>query len=122
MINEDECQFLRRVEESGGDLELLVQGLENYGELTDDLSIVKLTYIKEPVRLNSITNFSSFQFPDETYLKYIQDENWERAIYHLENIKSKISQEFLPPVFKKELAKVYYKIGMYKEALFYLKS
>lgn len=118
LINEDECQFLRRVEESGGDLELLVQGLENYGELTDDLSIVKLTYIKEPVRLNSITNFSSFQFPDETYLKYIQDENWERAIYHLENIKSKISQEFLPPVFKKELAKVYYKIGMYKEALF----
>ncbi|WP_196229213.1 SpoIIE family protein phosphatase [Leptospira noguchii] len=118
LINEDECQFLRRVEESGGDLELLVQGLENYGELTDDLSIVKLTYIKEPVRLNSITNFSSFQFPDETYLKYIQDENWERAIYHLENIKSKISQEFLPPVFKKELAKVYYKIEMYKEALF----
>ncbi|UOG33793.1 SpoIIE family protein phosphatase [Leptospira noguchii] len=118
LINEDECQFLRRVEESGGDLELLVQGLENYGELTDDLSIVKLTYIKEPVRLNSITNFSSFQFPDETYLKYIQDENWERAIYHLENIKSKISQEFLPPVFKKELAKVYYKIGMYEEALF----
>lgn len=118
LINEDECQFLRRVEESGGDLELLVQGLENYGELTDDLSIVKLTYIKEPVRLNSITNFSSFQFPDETYLKYIQDENWERAIYHLENIKNKISQEFLPPVFKKELAKVYYKIGMYKEALF----
>ncbi|EMS89631.1 stage II sporulation protein E [Leptospira noguchii str. Hook] len=118
LINEDECQFLRRVEESGGDLELLVQGLENYGELTDDLSIVKLTYIKEPVRLNSITNFSSFQFPDETYLKYIQDENWERAIYYLENIKSKISQEFLPPVFKKELAKVYYKIGMYKEALF----
>lgn len=118
LINEDECQFLRRVEESGGDLELLVQGLENYGELTDDLSIVKLTYIKEPVRLNSITNFSSFQFPDETYLKYIQDENWERAIYYLENIKNKISQEFLPPVFKKELAKVYYKIGMYKEALF----
>ncbi|WP_201030882.1 SpoIIE family protein phosphatase [Leptospira noguchii] len=118
LINEDECQFLRRVEESGGDLELLVQGLENYGELTDDLSIVKLTYIKEPVRLNSITNFSSFQFPDETYLKYIQDENWEHAIYHLENIKSKISQEFLSPVFKKELAKVYYKIGMYKEALF----
>ncbi|UOG60076.1 SpoIIE family protein phosphatase [Leptospira noguchii] len=118
LINEDECQFLRRVEESGGDLELLVQGLENYGELTDDLSIVKLTYIKEPVRLNSITNFSSFQFPDETYLKYIQDENWERAIYYLENIKSKISQEFLPPVFKKELAKVYYKIGRYEEALF----
>ncbi|EMI64237.1 SpoIIE family protein phosphatase [Leptospira noguchii] len=118
LINEDECQFLRRVEESGGDLELLVQGLENYGELTDDLSIVKLTYIKEPVRLNSITNLPSFQFPDETYLKYIQDENWERAIYHLENIKSKISQEFLPPVFKKELAKIYYKIGMYEEALF----
>ncbi|EMO52080.1 stage II sporulation protein E [Leptospira noguchii] len=118
LINEDECQFLRRVEESGGDLELLVQGLENYGELTDDLSIVKLTYIKEPVRLGSVANLSSFQFPDETYLKYIQDENWERAIYHLENIKSKISQEFLPPVFKKELAKVYYKIGMYEEALF----
>ncbi|EKR55979.1 SpoIIE family protein phosphatase [Leptospira interrogans] len=117
LINEDECQFLRRVEESGGDLDLLVQGLENYGELTDDLSIVKLTYLKEPVRLESFANLLSFQFPDETYLKCLQDEDWEHTIYHLENLKSKISEEFLPPVFKKELAKVYYKIEKYEEAL-----
>ncbi|EKO50406.1 SpoIIE family protein phosphatase [Leptospira kirschneri] len=118
LINEDECQFLRRVEESGGDLELLVQGLESYGELTDDLSIVKLTYLKDPVRLESVANLASFPFPDEIYLKCLQDENWENTIYHLENLKSKMSEEFLPPVFKKELAKVYYKVGKYEEALF----
>nr|WP_036096645.1 SpoIIE family protein phosphatase [Leptospira weilii] len=118
LINEDEFQFLKRVEESGGDLELLVQGLQNYGELTDDLSLVKLFYLKEPARLESTVDTLSFKFPDETYLKYLQDENWEHTIYHLENLKSKITGEMIPPVFKKELAEVYYKIGKYEEALF----
>nr|WP_036043796.1 SpoIIE family protein phosphatase [Leptospira alstonii] len=117
LINEDEFQFLKRVEESGGDLELLVQGLQNYGELTDDLSIVKLSYLKEPARLGSVVDTLSFQFPDETYLKYLRAENWEHTIDHLENLKSKISGETIPPVFKKELATVYYKIGKYEEAL-----
>ncbi|RHX81686.1 histidine kinase [Leptospira yasudae] len=117
LINEDESQFLKRVDEARGDLGLLVQGLRNYGELTDDLSIVKLTYLKEPLRLETAPKIQSFVFPDETYLKYLQAENWEHALYHLENLKNKLEEETMSPVFKKELAKVYYKIGKYEEAL-----
>ncbi|WP_425269789.1 SpoIIE family protein phosphatase [Leptospira yasudae] len=117
LINEDESQFLKRVDEARGDLGLLVQGLRNYGELTDDLSIVKLTYLKEPVRLETAPKIQSFVFPDEIYLKYLQAENWEHALYHLENLKNKLEDETMSPVFKKELAKVYYKIGKYEEAL-----
>ncbi len=118
VINEDELQFLKRVEESKGDLDLLVKGIQNYGELTDDLSIVKLSYIKDPVRLKSVSdNNLSFKFPDETYFKNLRPENAEDAIHHLENLTSRVPDETIPPVFKKELANVYYKIGKYEEAL-----
>ncbi|ABJ80166.1 SpoIIE family protein phosphatase [Leptospira borgpetersenii serovar Hardjo-bovis] len=118
VINEDELQFLKRVEESEGDLDLLVKGIQNYGELTDDLSIVKLSYLKEPVRLESVSdNDLSFKFPGETYFKHLRSENLEDTIYHLENLTNKISSETMPPIFKKELAKVYYKAGKYREAL-----
>nr|WP_246846719.1 SpoIIE family protein phosphatase [Leptospira barantonii] len=117
LINEDESQFLKRVEESRGDLGLLIQGLRNYGELTDDLSVLKLTYMKDPVRLETFARNALFKFPDETYSKYLDAENWEHALYYLENIKSKIQDGNMPPVFKKELAKVYYKTGKFEEAL-----
>ncbi|WP_245667257.1 SpoIIE family protein phosphatase [Leptospira tipperaryensis] len=117
LINEDESQFLKRIEESRGDMGNIVQSLRNFGELTDDLSIIKFSYLKEPIRFQSVGNLNSERFPDDTYLKYLETENWEDAVYYLENLKKKFADEFLPPIFKKELAKVYYKTGKYEEAL-----
>ncbi|MBI3395298.1 MAG: SpoIIE family protein phosphatase, partial [Spirochaetia bacterium] len=44
VINEDERLFLRLVEESGGDLKETVRRIQTKGELTDDISFIKITY------------------------------------------------------------------------------
>jgi len=44
IINEDENQFLKRVEESGGDLKKLVESLIRFGSLSDDLSLLRLEW------------------------------------------------------------------------------
>jgi len=44
IINEDENQFLRVVEEGTGDLQKIREVLDNYGEMTDDLSFLRIGY------------------------------------------------------------------------------
>lgn len=121
LINEDESQFLKRVEESKGDVGLLVQGLRNFGELTDDLSILKLSYLTNPIRFDSVIKIGSDVFPDETYLQYFHAENWEDALHYLKTLKNRIDDD-IPPAFKKELAKVYYKTEKYEESLILLEG
>ncbi len=48
IINEDEMQFLKVVEEADGQLDRIHEVLENYGDLTDDLSLLRIGY-KEDV-------------------------------------------------------------------------
>ncbi len=48
IINEDEKQFLRIVEEADGQLDKIRELLDNYGELTDDLSFLRIGF-KEDV-------------------------------------------------------------------------
>lgn len=45
IINDDETQFLKRVEESKGELNSIYEGLKKFGELADDLSIMKINYL-----------------------------------------------------------------------------
>lgn len=47
-INEDENLFLRIVEKSKGDLQIIHKELLRAGELIDDLSLMKITYIGNP--------------------------------------------------------------------------
>jgi hypothetical protein len=44
-INEDSKHFLKIVDESGADLRLIKKNLENAGEITDDLSLIKVCYL-----------------------------------------------------------------------------
>lgn len=44
IINEDENQFLRIVEEADGQLDRIREVIEQYGELTDDLSLLRIGY------------------------------------------------------------------------------
>lgn len=48
IINENELQFLKIVEEADGQLDRIRELLDNYGELTDDLSLLRIGY-KEDV-------------------------------------------------------------------------
>lgn len=45
IINEDETLFLKLVEESQGNLEVLPQKIKASGEVTDDFSILKISYV-----------------------------------------------------------------------------
>ncbi|MBE7440218.1 MAG: SpoIIE family protein phosphatase [Spirochaetales bacterium] len=47
-INEDETLFLRRVEESRGDLNGIVERLKAFGTLTDDLSLLRIGFQEDP--------------------------------------------------------------------------
>jgi len=47
-INEDETLFLRRVEESRGDLNEIVERLKAFGSLTDDLSLLRIGFQEDP--------------------------------------------------------------------------
>jgi HAMP domain-containing protein len=48
VINEDETVFLRKVEEGMGDLNSIYQKLTELGELTDDLSLLRIEYKPSP--------------------------------------------------------------------------
>lgn len=47
IINEDETMFLECVEEGKGDLNTVVENIRKKGELTDDLSLIKIHYRKD---------------------------------------------------------------------------
>ncbi len=44
IMNEDETEFLKRVEEADGDLLKIEERLKEIGELTDDLTLMKITF------------------------------------------------------------------------------
>ncbi|MCB1174807.1 MAG: SpoIIE family protein phosphatase [Leptospiraceae bacterium] len=43
-INDDEFLFLKRVEEADGSVEGIIAGLKDFGEITDDLSLVRIGF------------------------------------------------------------------------------
>lgn len=44
VINEDEFQILKRIEEAGADLEKIYEGVSGFGKIIDDFSLLKITY------------------------------------------------------------------------------
>ena len=49
IINEDETAFLKHVEEGGGVIENVVERIYSFGEITDDLSICRISYTDSQV-------------------------------------------------------------------------
>ncbi|WCL48623.1 SpoIIE family protein phosphatase [Leptospira sp. GIMC2001] len=47
IINEDERLFLDRVRDGKGDIQGIVKSISNFGELTDDLSLMSIEYVEE---------------------------------------------------------------------------
>lgn len=52
IINEDDEEFLRRVEESDADLNKIFHIIQKQGELTDDFSLLKISYTKKDNKVN----------------------------------------------------------------------
>lgn len=56
IINEDETEILRRVEDGAGNLKEISKQIKKHGELSDDLSLLRIEYDKDPTysRVNDI--------------------------------------------------------------------
>ncbi|WP_411823890.1 SpoIIE family protein phosphatase [Leptospira sp. 'Mane'] len=80
LINEDETQFLRRVEESEGNLENLVERLKSFGDLSDDLTLIRLEWKGEPKLLDEKNDLK------EVARTAIQAKDYQSAVETLEKI------------------------------------
>lgn len=111
IINEDENLFLQILEEAKGDLEETYKILLSRGELSDDLSLLKITYqaeesekeIPESVRI-------SYQKGKEFYQRNQIDE----AIRELEEALESSDRD---PKILKKLSRIYLKAGNFSQAL-----
>lgn len=96
IINNDESLFLRIIEETEGDLKKIKEHLSKYGELMDDLSILRIEYIGQNVH--------------ETMQDRLTVANRQEAIELLETMR-----ETNPRVLK-HLAKLYLQEKDYEKA------
>jgi|GEM_PF-2889146 len=113
IINEDENMFLRLLESGGGNLEDVYHACKKTGEITDDFSLISLTYLPEletkDARLgigNKITEARAL----------VAKKNYAAATALLEHAHE-VSQDNLHVA--RALAHIHYKAGKLKEAAKY---
>ncbi len=115
IINEDETMFLDCVEEGKGDLNNIVENIRDRGELTDDLSLIKIHYRKDhyaPVKKDVIPE--EFNKLKKIGLKSYAELNYDEAIEIFEDaIKLYPDSECYS-----KLINSYIKKEMYPRALF----
>lgn len=85
MINDDETVFLRHVTEGGGDLAEICRVMMLFGELTDDLSLMRISFLEEVTfaAKESTKNNVYYKMLGEGIQSY-RDGEWNNAIYALE--------------------------------------
>ncbi|MCB1191565.1 MAG: cache domain-containing protein [Leptospiraceae bacterium] len=86
-INEDDTLILKVVENSKGDLEKIFHQLQEIGDLSDDLSFVRIEYLSEPQLIQTVrTNFNQTNGSIEPMIKQlIKDKKYLVALQHLES-------------------------------------
>ncbi|MCB1192802.1 MAG: SpoIIE family protein phosphatase [Leptospiraceae bacterium] len=110
VINEDETLFLKMVERGNGDLIPILQNIENTGELTDDLSLLKIEYHNNH---QQIYDQSSVHFQNGVNL--FGKGEYESAIGEFE----KAFRENPEPRIFKYLGRIHYKLQNYQNAADY---
>jgi tetratricopeptide (TPR) repeat protein/HAMP domain-containing protein len=116
IINEDETEFLKRVEEGEGDLEKIEEFLLKQGELTDDLSLVRIGYKEgnnQEIVHDSIPNTETNSFIKDGIKDYKAGQI-ENSIIAFEKAL-KLSPGH--PVSMRELSKLYIKSKEFEKAI-----
>lgn len=114
MINEDETLFLRMVQDNKGDLDLIVKNLPAYGDLTDDLSIVSVTYSSP----DSVSGSELIKSESSNYLsgrEKFRREEYDLAIDDLQ--KSIRERESNPDETYFLMGQAFFKQKMWKQAI-----
>lgn len=115
MINDDETVFLRHVKEGGGELGEICKVMQLFGELTDDLSLMRISFLEEVAHAakESSKNNTYYKMLGEGIQSY-RDGEWNHAIYALE-----IALESEPDDLYclRELSKLHMKSKDYEKAI-----
>ncbi len=106
VINEDENEFLRRVEEGGGDLLAIEEAILRRGLLTDDLSFIRIGYREDaPYRDTSMPE--PFRNLLQNGRKAFHEGNLEQAAGHYATALSTRPDH---PEVLQELGQIYFKL------------
>lgn len=111
-VQEDEKEFLRRVEEGEGDIYKIANRIINTGKLMDDFSILKISYHAIPKEVRTIPDNVNESIQKAFHL--IGKGNHRNAI---KQIKSFMDEYKGLPDLLKLLGKVYYQKGDYPKAI-----
>ncbi len=111
-INSDSDRILQIIEKVNCDLPQIYESLKNFGEITDDLSLLKIHFHKDPTKLkedhpdiNMILDFTEKNF---------QEKKYEDAVKFLISKINDFPEEY---ILLKYLSDLYSKIGKYKAAV-----
>ncbi|TGN08398.1 SpoIIE family protein phosphatase [Leptospira ilyithenensis] len=117
VINEDETLILGSIEKSKADLNRIVEDLSDYGEFTDDLTLLKVTYLGPD--LPKIEIPEHLQTTWEEAKTKAKSEEIKEACILLESIVKEIpEQESILSL----LGQVYYKLKIWEDATNYLEK
>lgn len=109
VMNEDENQFLKHVEYAGGMLDKLIERLGTIGELSDDLTILRISWNGNMKHLSKreTLEYAGQIFPNVEYKKYIELGHLEEAFVYIENVMTHAEMdEETKPYFQKEAARI----------------
>ncbi|TGK27916.1 HAMP domain-containing protein [Leptospira gomenensis] len=118
IINDDEKLFLRQVEDARGELQSIYEGLKSHGSLTDDLSLVRVSF-KESLSESKIAQAHEREQIRELLRKAKDGANnkeLEEAVSYLEQAESLNNQ--IPEV-KKLFVSLFLKKKDYRNAALY---
>ncbi|MCB1192100.1 MAG: SpoIIE family protein phosphatase [Leptospiraceae bacterium] len=115
VINEDQTIILKRVEEGKGDLEQIYQKIIEHGELTDDLSLLRIEYKKQNITKVKYSTNKTQNLLKQSKIAY-QKGDFQNVVQFLEEAYS------LEPnnnQIIRYLINIYHKLKNYSKAEFY---
>lgn len=118
IINEDEEIFLTTVEEANGDLNRIAELLAATGELTDDLSFIRIEYIA-PDQADEFALSNQAKALVKESRAHMKKSDWQGAMAILESIDLSNQNHF---IVQKEKAGILYRLKKYDEALALVKE
>ncbi len=115
MMNEDETEFLRRVEEGEGNLKKIVEAIMRRGKVTDDISLIRISF-KEDIPEESQENLPppEIQHAIEETSTLLDKGKVEEAY---KKVQQSLDENKKFPDMLKLLGKLYYQMGDYLQAI-----
>ncbi|NUM41165.1 MAG: SpoIIE family protein phosphatase, partial [Leptospiraceae bacterium] len=113
IINENETLFLKNIETSNGDLQQTVEEIKKAGEITDDFSLIRLSYKENIEPTDSVSS-------SEEVLEKIKSLTESGAI--ISELKLALKENTYQPELLRAIIKAYIDQKEYKDAISYIED